>query len=144
MMQVKEVMTRNPETASPGVPIREVAEKMQSLNVGIIPICEGPRIVGVVTDRDVTIRATAHGRDTNTTPIREIMSSDLVCCYEDDDLEKCTRLMEERRIRRIPVLDRQEQLVGIVALVDLAVRGEAKETAGEVLTEVSEPTRPIR
>lgn len=72
------------------------------------------------------------------------MSSDLVCCYEDDDLEKCARLMEERRIRRIPVLDRQEQLVGILALGDLAVRGEAKETAGEVLTEVSEPTRPIR
>jgi CBS domain-containing protein len=144
-MQVRELMTPNPETISPATTIRESAEKMLALDVGMMPVCEGENMVGVVTDRDITTRAVAKGLDPNSTHVRDIMSPDLVCCYEDDDIHDCIKLMEGSQVRRVPVLDRADRLVGVISLGDLAVRQrdneEMKKLTEEALEQISEPVR---
>jgi CBS domain-containing protein len=98
----------------------------------------------MVTDRDITIRATADGRDPRQTPVREVMTSELFYCFEDQPVEEAASLMEEHQIRRLPILNRQKDLVGIVSLGDLAVDTSDEELVGQVLEEVSEPARPQR
>jgi CBS domain-containing protein len=140
MMLVKFIMTLDVEWVSPDVSIQQAARLMKALDVGSIPVCgAGGAIVGMLTDRDLTIRATAEGRDPNTTMVRDVMTRNAVYCYEDQDVDDAIKLMEALQVRRLLVLNRGDQLAGIVSLGDLAVRAN-KNKAGEVLKEVSELT----
>jgi CBS domain-containing protein len=143
-MQLKEVMTPGVEVISPEASIREAAEKMRHLDIGPLPVCDGDRLVGMLTDRDITIRAVADGRDPVTTPVREVMTSDIVYGFDDQDIQDATRLMEQYQIRRLPVLNRNKRLVGIVSLGDLAVHPGNQPLASEVLEQVSEPGKSGR
>jgi CBS domain-containing protein len=121
-MQLREIMTKEVEVIRPETCVSQAAQKMRSLDVGALPVCEGKQLVGMVTDRDITIRAAAYGHDPNTTPVRQYMSSDLICCFEDQDIKEAEELMRQRRVRRLPILTREKQIVGTVALDDLANR----------------------
>ena len=143
-MQLKDVMTRDVEVVHPNATLEEAAAKMDSLDVGPLPVCDGNRLVGMVTDRDITVRATAAGKDPRTTPVREVMTDNVVHCFDDDDTNEAARLMEEQQIRRLVVLDRDKRLVGIVSLGDLAVATQDDQLSGEVLERISEPAEPDR
>ena len=121
-MQLREIMARDVEVIRPETSVSEAAQKMHSLDLGALPVCEGERLVGMVTDRYITIRATAYGHDPNTAPVRNYMSSELLCCFEDQDIKEAEQLMRQRRVRVLPVLTREKQVAGIVALEDLASR----------------------
>ncbi len=144
-MKLKDVMTRGVETIRPQSTLKEAAYKMKSLNVGAMPVCdEDNRLIGLLTDRDVTVRATAEGRDPNSTKASDIMTRDLICGFEEQDIREAASIMEQKQIRRIPVLDRNQQIIGIVSLGDLAVKARDEKLAGEVIQRVSEPARPQR
>jgi len=136
-MKVSEVMTRDVQTVRPDQPVREAASFMLSADAGSIPVTEGDRLVGMITDRDIAVRGVAlgHGPDT---PVRELMSGELVCARIDDDVEEVAVRMSEAQVRRLPVLDEQERLCGIVSLGDLA-READDECAEEALEGVSAP-----
>ena len=121
-MQLREIMTRDVEVIRPETSVNQAVQKMRSLDVCALPVCEDQRLVGIVTDHNITIRATAYGHDPNTTPVRYYMNSDLICCFEDQDIKEAEELMRQRRIRRLPILTREKQIAGIVALDDLASR----------------------
>src|SRR5262245_4078844 len=143
-MQLNEIMTPGVEVISPEASVREAAEKMRHLDIGPLPVCDGDRLVGMLTDRDITVRAVADGRDPVTTPVREVMTSDIVYGFDDQDVQDATRLMEQYQIRRLPVLNRNKRLVGIVSLGDLAVHPGNQPLASEVLEQVSEPGKSGR
>lgn len=143
MIRVAQVMTRGVRTMSPSDSLMFAAKAMEDLDVGAIPVCEGDRVVGMVTDRDITIRGVAHGCPIDTTPLRDVMSSQVRCVYEDQSVDEVSRQMQDAQIRRLPVLDRRDQLVGILSLGDLATKADAG-TAGEALSEISEPAQPDR
>jgi CBS domain-containing protein len=138
-MQLKDVMTPQVEVIAPGASIYEAAEKMSHLDIGPLPVCDGERLVGMLTDRDITVRAVAAGRDPLTTQVREVMTPDVVYGFDDQEVHDAARLMEQYQIRRLPVLNRSKQLVGIVALGDLAVHPGNQPVVAEVLEHVSEP-----
>jgi CBS domain-containing protein len=142
-MQVKEVMTENPQVVRPQATLKETAEIMKSLDVGVVPVCDNDRLVGMVTDRDIVIRAEAQGSDPMATEVSQAMTPGVTFCFEEDDLDSAVKLMEEKQIRRLPVLNAQHRLVGILSLGDLAVSGDQR-VAGEVLERVSEPAKPNR
>jgi len=137
-------MTRNVEVIGSNAPLKEAAAKMKSLDVGLIPVCEGDVLRGTLTDRDITVRGIAEGHDPSKTKVGDIMSADLAYCYEDEEIEEALKLMEERQIRRLPVLSREKRLIGIVSLGDLAVHAGQKDRVGETLKEVSQPATPRR
>jgi len=139
-MLVKEIMTRNLEVVSPGDTLEQAARKMEVLDVGPLPVCEGKRVVGMITDRDITVRATAAGCDPKTTLVHDAMSQEITWCYEDQDVQDAARLMKEKQIRRLLVMNRADDLVGIVSLGDLATEAGGQGQPGEVLKKVSEPT----
>ena len=143
-MQLKDVMTRDVEVISPDASLEEAARTMDQLNVGPLPVCDGERLVGMVTDRDITVRATAAGKDPRTATVREAMSTDVLYCFEDQDVSEAVRLMESQQVRRVPVLDRSKRLVGIVSLGDVATATRDDRLTGEVLERVSEPAEPDR
>ncbi|HEV8715397.1 MAG TPA: CBS domain-containing protein, partial [Candidatus Binatia bacterium] len=120
-MQVKEVMTHNPEVVRPEALLQEVAEKMRALDVGVLPVCDGDQLIGLLTDRDITVRATAVGCDPTLIQVCDVMTSHLVYCFEDQDITEAAKLMKEQQVRRLPVLNHHHRLVGIVSLDDLAV-----------------------
>src|ERR687887_2162357 len=138
-MQLKDIMTPGVEVIAPEASISEAAEKMRHLDIGPLPVCEGERLVGMLTDRDITVRAVAAGRDPRMTQVRDVMTPDVVYGFEDQDVQDAVRLMEQYQIRRLPVLNRSQRLVGIVSLGDLAVRSGDQPLASEVLEQVSEP-----
>jgi CBS domain-containing protein len=144
-MQVKDAMTRGVECTRPSDNIARAAERMRELNVGSLPVCgEADRLVGMLTDRDITVRATASGRDPNGTAVSEVMTPKIVFCFEDQDALEAAHLMEKNQIRRLAVLNRDKRLVGIVSLGDLAVKAGNDKMSGEVLEHVSEPAMPRR
>lgn len=143
-MQLKDVMTRDIEVVHPDAMLVEAAEKMKALDIGPLPVSDGDRIVGMLTDRDITVRAIAEGRDPKTTKVREAMTPHIVYCFEDQDVKEAAKLMQEKQIRRLVVLSREKRLVGIVALGDLAVDPGDEKLSGKVLKEVSEPAQPNR
>jgi len=138
-MQLKDIMTPGVEVIAPEASIYEAAEKMRHLDIGPLPVCEGDRLIGMLTDRDITVRAVAAGRDPLTTKVRDIMTPDVVYGFDDQTVEDAARLMEQYQIRRLPVLNSRKQLVGIVALGDLAVHPGTQPVMMEVLEQVSEP-----
>jgi len=143
-MQIKEIMSQEVEVIRPDATLKEAAEKMSRLDIGPLPVCDGERLVGMLTDRDITVRATARGCDPNTTPVYDVMTPEVVYCFEDQDIETAAQMMSMRQIRRLPVLKRDKQLAGIVSLGDLAVHTGDQDLAGEVLEGVSEPAEPQR
>jgi CBS domain-containing protein len=135
-VKLKDIMSTEVETVRPDASIQEAAEKMRSLDVGALPVSDGRRLIGMITDRDITIRATAAGRDPKTTLVKDCLSSELVYGFEDQDVEEAQALMQQKQIRRLPVLSRDKQLVGIVALADLATKVSAAK-AGKATQAIS-------
>jgi CBS domain-containing protein len=143
-MQIKEIMTRRPEVVRPEATIQEAAQKMRDLNVGSIPVCDGVRLQGMLTDRDITIRATADGADPRSTRVQETMTSEVHFCYENQSLEDAALLMMEKQIRRLPIVNENRDLVGIISLGDVSVDMDDSDIAGEALEEISKPSKPKR
>lgn len=138
-MKVKEIMTKEVDILHPDNSWKEAAQKMRVRNVGFLPVFDGDRLVGVLTDRDIVLRSTAEGTNPNTSIGRDWITSPVVYCFEDQDVEEAAKLMEEHQIRRVAVLSRDgERLVGVVSLGDLATNS-TRETSAEVLQSVSEP-----
>lgn len=137
-MRVKDVMTRSVETVSPDSSLQETAERMKSLDVGPMPVCESDRLVGMITDRDITVRAVAQGFGASMGKVRDVMTSDVVFCRENDSVAQAAQLMKIHQIRRLVVMDDNDRLVGIVSLGDLAVDGEDEHVVAETLEKVSE------
>lgn len=143
MTQVAEVMTRGVRSMSPNDSLLFAAQAMDELNVGALPVCDQDRVIGMVTDRDITVRGVAQGRLPESTPLTEVMSGDVETCYEDQSLEEVSRRMQAAQIRRLPVLDRQDQLIGILSLGDVATK-VSESQAGEALSAISSPSEPDR
>jgi CBS domain-containing protein len=143
-MQLKDVMTSNVEVVHPDAVVQDAAKKMRDLDVGSLPVCDGQRLVGTLTDRDITIRAVADGRDPKATPVRETMTAQVIYCFEDQPVEEAAKVMRDKQIRRLPIINRDKRLVGIVSLGDLAVDTNNARMAGKTLTEISEPAQPQR
>jgi CBS domain-containing protein len=138
---IRDVMTRNVETAQPDTTIKDAAQMMKAKDFGSLPVCEGRKVVGVITDRDITIRGVAEARDLGSTRVGELMSKEVVSVREDSDLKEAERLMHDRQLRRLPVLDAEGNLVGYLALAKVA-RTESPEQAGKVIKGVSQPSTP--
>jgi CBS domain-containing protein len=137
-MQVQEIMTADVTCAGPETTLQQAAQKMRDLDVGSLPVCDNERLTGMVTDRDIVIRAVADGIDPAQCRVSEIMSEGVEYCYTDDDLDEATEHMKKKQIRRLVVLDRNKRLAGILALGDVAVNAD-EEHVGETLEEISEP-----
>lgn len=135
-MRVSECMTRDVKMASPQETICDAAKMMADCDAGALPVSQGDRLVGMVTDRDIAVRGVAEGRGPNA-KIADVMSAEVRYCYEDDDVEDVLRNMGDLQVRRLPVLNRDKRLVGIVSLSDLS-RG-AKAHAGEALSDITRP-----
>jgi CBS domain-containing protein len=142
-MRVSEVMTRNVEIMNPRQTIREAAQCMCDMDVGSLPIGDNDRLVGMVTDRDITVRGVAAGKMADT-PVTEVMSQHVRWCYEDQDIDEVMDEMRDAQIRRLPVVDHDKKLVGIVSLGDLADRGSDDKRVGETLKDISTPSEPDR
>ena len=136
-MKVSEVMTRDVQTIQPDQTAQQAASFMLSADAGSIPVTEGDRLIGMITDRDIAVRGVARGHGPDT-PVRELMSNDIVCVRLDEDCEEVASKMSEAQVRRLPVIDEQERLCGIVSLGDLA-RETDSETAEQALEGVSQP-----
>jgi len=138
---VRDVMSRQPDVIAPDARVAEAARKMRDLDVGSLPVCDGQRLVGMVTDRDISIRATAEGKDPGKTAVREVMSPEVAWVFEDEPATMASSVMRQRQIRRLPVLDRDDKLVGIVALGDLATDLPSDTIKGATLEDISRPGR---
>jgi CBS domain-containing protein len=141
-MQLNRIMTGYVEVIAPERSIQEAAEQMRCLDVGVLPVCDRDRLVGIITDRDLVVRALADGGDPKRITVEEIMTRQPVYCFEDQDVEQAERVMEKNQIRRLPVLDHDNRIVGIVSLGDLAIRDDEKR-AGVTLERVSEHSRRV-
>lgn len=140
-MRVSEAMSRDVEVARPQDTIQNIARRMADLDIGALPVCDGRLLKGMVTDRDIVVRGLAEGRGGDT-PVSAVMTPDLEYVFDDEDLGEAADKMAEAQVRRLPVVDRDKRLVGILALADLT--GKVRErTAGQTLEEISEPSRRI-
>lgn len=140
-MRISEIMSRDVKVARPQDTIQDVARRMVEIDAGVMPVCDGDQLQGMVTDRDIVVRAVSEGRSFQT-PVSEVMTPDVECCYEDDDIGEAADRMAELQVRRLAVLDRNKRLVGIVALGDIARQAKDK-TTGQTLEEISEPSRHV-
>ncbi len=137
-MQIKDVMTREVDLIGPTTTINEAARMMRDDDIGILPVAEADRLIGMITDRDIVVRAVAQGKDPGSTSVREAMSDRVLYCFEDQSTDEVAANMGEQQVRRLPVLNRDKRLVGIISLGDLSVGGAVGE-AGEALENISEP-----
>ena len=135
-MKVSEVMTRDVQTVRPDQPVQEAASFMLSTDAGSIPVIDGNRLIGMITDRDIAVRGIAKGYGPDT-PVRELMTDDIICARHDDDVDDIASKMSEAQVRRLPVIDDQERLCGIVSLGDLS-RGADEDAAREALEGVTQ------
>jgi len=131
-MLVKEAMRLGTEWVGPETKVKDMAVKMRDLAIGSLAVCNDGRLTGIVTDRDIALRCCADSKDPAKTNAKDIMTKDIAWCYSDQDIEDATHLMEERHIRRLPVLDRTEKLVGFLSVDDLSRKGSFN-LAGEVI-----------
>jgi CBS domain-containing protein len=138
---VRDVMTSDIRVIDGSATVQEAAEMMRKLDVGFLPVSDQRRMVGVITDRDIAVRATAEGWDPARVAVERVMTRDLVCCREDDSLAAAAELMERHQIRRLPVINREEELTGMLSLGDLVTRSGDRPLAGDVLENVSQPNR---
>jgi len=133
------MMTRGVRSLSPSHSLAFAAQTMAELDVGVIPVCNGEKLVGIITDRDIVVRGVAKGLDCGDTPLSDIMSKDVLWCYEDQTVGEVMHTMGSAQVRRLPVVDRDKRLVGILSLGDIAVQTDDAEVA-VVLQDISEPT----
>ncbi|WP_407118868.1 CBS domain-containing protein [Bradyrhizobium sp. LMG 9283] len=137
-MQVHEIMERNVAIADPNMTVRDIARQMRADNIGSLPVGEHDRLIGMVTDRDIVMRGVAADRAPGNITVREVMSEGVSYCFEDDDAQAAAQVMAKHQVRRLPVLNRDKRLVGVVALADLG-RCEA-DAAQDALQGISEAT----
>ncbi len=136
-MKISEIISRNPVCVSPRMTVLEAAQTMKILDASLLPVCDNGRLVGAITDRDIAIRAVAEGRDAKRTTVSEVMTEDTIYCFDDQEAGEAARLMREHEVRRLPVLNREKRLVGIIALGNLAACEGNEEMAGEVLSRIA-------
>lgn len=136
-MKISDVMTKNVVLVSPDQPVSQAAQKMVECDAGALPVNENDRMVGMLTDRDIVIRAVAKNLAPST-PVRQVMTEQVLYCYDDDEVENVIKNMAENKIRRLPVVNRQKRLVGIVSLADLARSAEPHAVGGAV-SNISKP-----
>ena len=141
-MQVSEIMTPDCQLIDPNASVREAAQRMRDENIGALPVGENDRLVGMVTDRDIVTRGLAAEGRPGTTSVRDVMSEKVFYIFDDDDVEDAARCMADHQVRRLPVLNHDKRLVGIVAMADLALTGEDAERIA--LEGVSEPSSTPR
>jgi len=136
-MKVSEAMTRDVRVANPDDTLRKAARTMASLDAGALPVGENDQLVGMITDRDIAIRGVANGKGPKA-KVREVMTKDVKYCFDDQEMEEVTRNMADIQVRRLPVLNREKRLVGILSLGDIAISRDGK-TAGDALSGISRP-----
>lgn len=141
-MQVGDVMTPNPQTVRPGDTLQRAAQAMDDLNVGVLPVCEGDQLLGMLTDRDIVVRSTSAGQDPRTAKVSDAMTGEARSLPTDAPVLEAIRMMKEHQLRRVPVVDQGGRLVGIVSLGDLADAGTPE--AGDALEAISTPAEPDR
>jgi CBS domain-containing protein len=139
-MQVYEAMTPDVVSVGPATTLAEAARMMRTLHVGPLPVCDDGRIIGVLTDRDITVRATAEGLDPITTPVGDVMTPEVLSCQETDDVADAALKMQMLQVRRLIVLDEQGRLAGIVSIGDIALQGQDESLTGRTLERVSTPS----
>jgi len=144
MQTIQDVMTRNVQSISPEESVRRAAQIMDEFNVGSIPVCDGAKLVGMITDRDITVRSTAAGQAPESTRVGDVMSTDVRTCYSNQSVDEVLGQMGDVQIRRVPVVDQQSHtLVGIVSLGDMATKQQSKAVE-QALEEISSPSEPDR
>jgi len=139
-MQCNEIMTVNPECCLPSDSVMKAAQLMKSEDVGPIPIVEdknGKKLAGIITDRDLAIKVVAEARDPQATNVAEVMSDHVITCKEHDDVDKALKLMQDHQLRRIPVVDQGDHLLGIIAQADVATRLGSSRATGKVVEQIS-------
>jgi CBS domain-containing protein len=137
-VKVKSIMTSKVECISPEMPVRQAAKIMKTFDIGFLPVLENDRLIGTITDRDIVLRGVCEGKDLETCEAREVMSPDAFWCYEEDSASEVADTMAEKETRRMLILNREKQLVGVVSIGDLAkARGEERKT-GETIREIAE------
>ncbi|MDX3924249.1 MAG: CBS domain-containing protein [Shinella sp.] len=136
-MQIADIMTRSAHVATPDETLQEVARQMINHDIGFLPVVDQNGLAGTITDRDIVVRAIAAGRD-GTTHVGDIMTTNITCCFEDEDVDEVVGSMGTLQLRRLAVLDRNNRLVGVVSLAD-AARGSSTDSAGDALREIVEP-----
>jgi CBS domain-containing protein len=145
MTQIRDVMTRDVRTVSPDDTLQRVAQCMDELNVGSIPVFDGEKLIGMVTDRDIAVRGVAANKPADRTPASDVMSANVRWCYEDQDVDDVLDEMRDSQIRRVPVVSREDhKLIGIVSLGDLAERSGQPPRVAETLRDISTPSQPDR
>src|SRR5688572_7134966 len=143
-MDISRLMTKNVEVVRPDATLQEAAQKMKDIDVGSLPVCNGRKLLGMLTDRDVTIRAVAEGRDPTQTKVKDVMTADIVYGRTSQSVQEIAETMASHQIRRLPIVNDENELVGIVALGDLAVDADDEQLGGDVLADVSTPAKPKR
>ena len=138
-MKLSEVMTRDVQIANPDDTLAEAALRMTDHEVGALPVCNGRKVLGMITDRDLVVRGIARHLDPETTQVQRCMSEGVLWCYEDEDISEAARKMAEQQVRRLIVVDRDKNLVGMVALADVA-RSADEQVSGSVLEDISAPS----
>jgi CBS domain-containing protein len=147
-LRAADVMTDDPETVTADTPLMDAAKKMRELDIGIIPVVEAEgnrRLRGVITDRDITIRVVAEGKDAGTTTVGDVMTRDVMTCNKNDSLLDVMRVMESEQVRRVPITDREGRLVGIIAQADVATDVDTphgRKRVARTLESISEPAQP--
>ena len=137
-MKVNECMSRDVQLAAPDHSLQSAAQMMADIDAGFLPVANDERLIGIVTDRDIAIRGVAAGRPPEAS-IREVMSEDVKYCFDDEDVDEVLANMGDIQVRRLPVVDREKRLVGIVSITDLAGNGDARE-AGQALSDIARPS----
>jgi len=145
MTTVAEVMTRGVRTLKPDDTVVQAARCMDELNVGVIPVCDGDKLVGMVTDRDIVVRGVANEHELRSMKLADVMSAHVRCAREDDDVDQVLSEMAEAQIRRMPVVDASRKLVGIITLGDIAAKNPEDEVdVATSLGDISSPAEPDR
>ncbi len=137
-MKLSEIMTTNPRYIGPEENLQEAARQMRDLDVGMLPVGDGVKLKGAITDRDIVIRAVAEGTDPKSLTVADVMTPEITYLFEDQDCEEAVKVMEEKQIRRLVILNRDKDMVGIVALADLARSPEEPEKKAEAVVGVSQ------
>ncbi len=143
-MQIREIMTKQVETVTPDTSLREAARMMRDADIGFLPVGENDRLVGTLTDRDIAVRAVADGKDPSSATVRDAMSAGTDYVFEDQDTAEAATIMSERQIRRLPVMNRDKRLVGVVAIGDLATRTTDDDVVGQTVEDLSQPGKSKR
>ncbi|VFU07408.1 CBS domain-containing protein [Methylocella tundrae] len=135
-MKIKKIMHKGVEWVSPDTPVTALAKKMQQLDIGAIPIGENDRLIGMVTDRDITVRGVANGKDLSGLTARDVMTAGIIYCRDNEDVDDVARIMESKQVRRLPVIDANKRMVGMISLGDVS-HAASQKIAADVTRAVS-------